>query len=142
MELEPAFIPAYVNLADLYRAQGKDEAAVSLLTEACRRVPELADPHYALGLALIRQQKTNEAIGELQQAARLDPDNARFIYVYAVALNSTGKPDEALLVLQGAHNRFPNHTDILEALVAFHRDAGNAEAAASYAEKLRALTPE
>jgi hypothetical protein len=60
--------------------------------------------------------------------------------VYAVALNSTGKPDEALLVLQGAHHRFPYHVDILTALVAFHREAGNADSAAGYAEKLQALT--
>lgn len=142
MALEPAFIPAYVNLADLYRSQDRDQEAVSLLTEATRRMPEAADAHYALGLALIRQQQTDAAVGELQQSARLAPDNARYIYVYAVALNSTGKPEEALLVLQGAHNRFPNHTDILEALVAFHRDAGNADAAATYAEKLQALTSE
>ena len=57
-----------------------------------------------------------------------------------MALNSTGKPDKALLVLQGAHNRFPHNAEILGALVAFHRDAGNADAAATYAKKLQTLT--
>jgi tetratricopeptide (TPR) repeat protein len=140
MELEPAFIPAYVNLADLYRVQGRDAEGVRVLREAIRVAPESADVHHALGLALIRQQKTDVAVEELRQAATLAPDNARYLYVYAVALNSTGKPDEALLVLQGAHHRFPYHVDILTALVAFHREAGNADSAAGYAEKLQALT--
>ena len=78
---------------------------------------------------------------ELQRASTLNPDSARYIYVYAVALNSTGKPAEALLVLQGAHNRFPNNTDILSALVAFNRDQGNTAAASHYAKKLQAMSP-
>jgi cytochrome c553 len=67
-------------------------------------------------------------------------NNARYIYVYAVALYSTGEPEKAILVLQGAHNQYPNNRDILSALVAFHRDGGNQQAASSYAEKLRALS--
>ena len=60
--------------------------------------------------------------------------------MYAVALNSTGDAAKAIMVLQGAHNRFPTNTDILSALVAFHRDSGNSEAARDYADKLRGLS--
>ena len=67
--------------------------------------------------------------------------NARYVYVYAVALNSTDKTEQAIMVLQGAHNRFPNNTDTLNALVAFHRDSGNTKAARTYADKLRSLSP-
>jgi hypothetical protein len=44
------------------------------------------------------------------------------------------------MVLQGARNRFPNNADILNALVAFHRDSGNSAAARTYAEKLQSLS--
>ena len=37
--------------------------------------------------------------------------------------------------LQNAHDRFPGGTDILSALVAFHRDAGDEFAAESYLKK-------
>jgi Flp pilus assembly protein TadD len=96
--------------------------------------------YHALGLSLVRQDRTAEAIEQLGKAARLAPDNARYVYVYAVALNSTGNTERAIMVLQGAHNRFPNNTDILNALVAFHRDSGNSEAARTYAEKLQGLS--
>ena len=45
------------------------------------------------------------------------------------------------MVLQGAHNRFPNNTDILAALVAFYRDNGNTDAARIYADKLHKILP-
>jgi predicted CXXCH cytochrome family protein len=140
LQLNPAYIPAWVNLADFYRARQDEAAADKTLRDAIARLPEVADLHYALGLSLIRQQQAGAAVTELHQAATLNPDSARYIYVYAVALNSTGKPAEALLVLQGAHNRFPNNTDILGALVAFNRDQGKTEAANRYAKKLQTLS--
>jgi len=139
--LDPAYIPAYVNLADFYRAQGKETEAGNLLRRASRVNPENAAVHHALGLSLVRQQRAAEGLEELRLAATLNPDDARYVYVYAVALNSGGKPEQALLVLQGAHNRHPNNRDILGALVAFHRDMGNAAAAQTYATRLRALSP-
>ena len=88
-----------------------------------------------------RQKRNREAVEALEQAARLSPDNARYIYVYAVALDSSGDRGKAIMVLQGAQQRFPSDTDILGALLAFHRDSGNTEAEQTYAEKLRTLLP-
>ena len=140
-DLNPVYVPGYVNLADLYRAQGKETEAEKVLRQAAGVSPENADVHHALGLSLVRQKRANEGIEELRLASTLNPDNARYIYVYAIALNSTGKPEQAIMVLQGAHNRYPNNRDILSALVAFHRDMGNQDAARTYAEKLRAVSP-
>lgn len=44
-------------------------------------------------------------------------------------------------MLAAASERHPNDTDILVALIGFHRDAGQREQALSYARKLQALTP-
>ena len=141
MELSPVFTPAYVNLADLHRTQGAEAEAEKVLRNAIKMVPASADAHYALGLSLARQKRTPEAVKTLEQAARLSPGNVRYVYVYAVALNSTGETDRAVMVLQGAHNRFPDNADILTALVAFHRDAGNLDASRIYADKLRTVSP-
>jgi predicted CXXCH cytochrome family protein len=139
--LGPSYIPAYVNLADLYRSLGDEKAAEQQLRQGLKVSPENADAHHALGMSLVRQKRTDEAIEELRLASVKAPHSARYIYVYAVALNSTGQPEQAVQVLQNAHERFPNDTDILSALVAFHRDMGNQGAARGYAEKLRAITP-
>lgn len=137
MQLDRRFVPAYVNMADLYQRRGDEQAAEAVLRRGIDQAEANADLQYALGLTLIRQQRTDEALQVLQQAARLGPENPRNVYVYAVALHSTGQPKQAITVLQRAHDAHPNDTDILGALVAFHRDAGNQEQARRYAEKLR-----
>jgi predicted CXXCH cytochrome family protein len=140
MELDPAYFPAYVNLADLYRSLGKEAEADKTLRQAAAIIPESAAVHHALGLSLVRQKRNDAALEELRLAATLGPESAQYVYVYAVALNSAGKQEQAIMVLQGAHNRFPNNTDILAALVAFYRDSGNMDAFQTYAEKLRNLS--
>jgi tetratricopeptide (TPR) repeat protein len=135
--LDPMYVPAYVNLADLYRSRGDEVAAEKVLRQAAGSIPDNGDLHYALGLSLIRQKRAQAAVEELRLAARLNPDSPRYIYVYAVALNSTGQPQQAIMVLQGAHNSHPDDVDILNALIAFHRDAGNHEQAKRYAQKLK-----
>jgi Flp pilus assembly protein TadD len=139
--LNSAYVPAHVNLADLYRSQGDEPRVDSVLRQALKATPDSAAVHHALGLSLVRQQRTDAAVEALRQAATLSPDNARYVYVYAVALNSTSQQEQAVMVLQGAHTAHPNNVDILNVLVAFHRDLGNQAAARTYAEKLRTISP-
>jgi tetratricopeptide (TPR) repeat protein len=139
IELEEGFVPAYINLADLYRMQAEDEEAHKILLAAQQTVAANADVHHALGLLLVRQKKTSKAVVELETAARLAPENYRYLYVYAVALNATGKTDKAIEQLQLAHDRFPNNVEILRALISINHDAGNAFAAERYMKKLNSL---
>jgi Tfp pilus assembly protein PilF len=134
--LEDVFVPAYINLADIYRMQGKDAEAYRVLSEARQLAPDNADVRHALGLVLVRQEKTEQAVEELEVAARLAKTNARYIYVHAIALNSIGKPREAIEQLQVAHDRFPDNVEVLQALIALNRDAGNAFAAERFMKKL------
>jgi tetratricopeptide (TPR) repeat protein len=139
IRLEDVFIPAYINLSDLYRKQKNDVGAEKVLRAAIKAVPVSADAHYALGLSLIRQKKNTEAVGVLQKATDFNPSNAHYVYVYAVALNSTGNNKQAIEILQVANVRFPQNTNILEALVAFHRDVGDEIAAQTYMKKLQEM---
>jgi len=137
--LESAFTPAYVNLADLYRAQGKEVEAEAQLRRAIGVVADDASVHYSLGLLLVRKQQMGDAIEMLERAVELDNDNVHYVYVYAIALNSSGKVKQATEVLHEAHLRYPGNTDILTALVTFNRDSGNDFAAQHYMKKLEML---
>ena len=139
IKLDETFTPAYINLADLYRVAEKDDDAKSVLQSAIKIAPEDAAVNYALGLLMVRQQQIEKSIRYLKRAAGFDTSNARYVYVYAVALNSAGQGDLAIDVLQDANNRFPRDTDILDALISFHRDAGNDFAARTYMNKLEKL---
>ena len=137
MDLDDAFIPAYINLADFYRAQGDDSAAGMVLQSLLKKVPESADAHYSLGLLKIRQKQANQAITLLHRATELDKSNAHYVYVYAIALDSTGEKDKAIEVLQAANQSFPQDINILQALIAFHREKGNEFATQTFMKKLQ-----
>jgi Flp pilus assembly protein TadD len=141
LRLDPNFVPALANLADLERMRGRDQRGAELLRKAVEIEPNNANVRHALGLLLVRQHDYAGAIVQLRQAAELAPDNARYAYVYAVALNSTGASDEALALLERAHERHPADRDVLAALIGFTRSRGNLQLAGRYARELSALDP-
>jgi Flp pilus assembly protein TadD len=86
LRLEPYFAPAAANLADLYRAQGRDDVGERILREALQRTPEVSALHYALGLLLVRRHDRPAAIVELQRAADLAPGDPELKSRLALAL--------------------------------------------------------
>jgi tetratricopeptide (TPR) repeat protein len=139
IRLQPSFMPPYVNLADVYREQGRDADGERLLRQALAIHPDSADVHHVLGLLLVRQKRADEALTELAKAAQQSPENQRYAYVYAIALDSLGQHAKALRVLAEAQRRFTGDRDILVALVQFSAQGGDRAAATHWAQKLRAL---
>jgi predicted CXXCH cytochrome family protein len=141
LRLDPKFVPALVNLADLDRQRGLDKEGAELLREAITIEPNNAAIKHSLGLLLVRQRNYTEALTQLREAAELDPDNARYAYVYAVALSSTGSATQAKTVLEKAHKQHPTDRNVLLGLIAFERDSGDVAAALSHTQELAALEP-
>ncbi len=140
--LQSTFVPAYINLADLYREQNRERETEKLLRAALQIAPNHADIHHALGLSLVRQQRVPEGVAELALAAERRNDSPRYIYVYAVALHEMGETKRALQVLQTANKKFPKDREILVALVQYNRSAGEMAAARTWAQKLVTLAPQ
>ncbi len=107
LKIDPQWVPAYVNLADLLRASGRDPEGENVLRAGLRRAPNAAALHHSLGLLLVRQKKPEAALESLRRAAELAPDDARVAYVYAVALDSAGKRREATAVVDASLARAP-----------------------------------
>jgi predicted CXXCH cytochrome family protein len=141
LRLDPGFVPALVNMADLDRMRGADQEGAELLKEAIAIEPDNADARYSLGLLLVRRHDYAGALELLRRAYELAPDNARYAYVYGVALNSTGAPVEALALLERAHQQHPTDRDTLMALVSIARDTGDFALALRHARELVALNP-
>ena len=142
LDLDPTFVAAYANLADLYRARGEDGDAEKTLRGGLVRNPNAAVLQHALGLTLVRLKRPAESLAALRAAAQLAPDNARFAYVYAVALNDAGQRSEALKVLALALARHPYDRDVLSGLAYFSAQGGKREQALGYVKQLRELDPE
>jgi tetratricopeptide (TPR) repeat protein len=140
--IDPTFVAAYANLADLYRAGGVDGEAEKTLREGLARNPKEAVLHHALGLTLVRQKRNAEGLQELRTASQLAPTSGRYAYVYAVALNSGGRTAEAIAVLNAALARQPYDRDILSGLAYFNAQAGKRDVAMGYVRRLRELDPD
>ena len=141
LRLDPGFVPALVNLADLDRMRGADQEGAELLKQAVAIEPDNADARHSLGLLLVRQHDYAGALELLRRAHELAPDNARYAYVYAVALNSTGAPAEAMALLDRSHQQHPADRDILMALVSIARERGDFALALRHARELVTLDP-
>jgi Flp pilus assembly protein TadD len=130
-----------VDLADLYRAQGRETDAERILRDTIALAPVAAAPHHALGLSLIRQKRYDDAIEELKRAAEFEPGQPRYAYVYAVALQSAGQISKARQILEQALSTSPSNTEILTELLREALQAREFEDALRYAKRLSALVP-
>jgi predicted CXXCH cytochrome family protein len=86
LKLDPRFVPAWANFADLRRLQGREAEAEATLRDGLKLTPDAAALHHALGLSLVRQQRKAEALRELERATELEPGNPRYKYVYDIAV--------------------------------------------------------
>jgi predicted Zn-dependent protease len=139
IRLEPQFIPAYVNLADVYRSAGRDTDGEQLLRDGLLRAPTNPMLHYALGLVLTRLKRADTALQEFARAASLEPGNARFSYVHAIALHSAGNAGAAIAKLEATLAAHPRDGDVLAALAAFASERGDSTQAKRYRDRLHAL---
>jgi predicted CXXCH cytochrome family protein len=121
--LDPGFLPAWVNLADLHRLRGDEARVEQVLRHALPLAGASGAVHHALGLGLIRQGRVAEALPWLAEASRREPYNRHFALVHAVALHDSGRPREALRALEVSIGNNPDAT-ALRALDADYRREG------------------
>ncbi|MCX7173855.1 MAG: multiheme c-type cytochrome [Proteobacteria bacterium] len=119
IELDRSYLPATINLADLYRSLGREADSEAALRQALAHSPRAAMLHHVLGLSLVRQMRKPEALAELRLAASMDRGNVRFGYIYAIALHDAGKVKEAIGQLRQSLARAPRNAVIRAALREF-----------------------
>jgi predicted CXXCH cytochrome family protein len=139
LRLDPASIPASVNLADLRRLQGRDAEGERILRDALKLTPQNAGARHALGLTLIRLGRRDEALAELERAYAWGPESPRHGYVLAVALDSLGEPERALEVMRSTLAAHPDDREVLGALAGMCQARGLHLEAEAYLARLGAL---
>jgi tetratricopeptide (TPR) repeat protein len=142
LSLDPAFVPATIDLVDLYRSLNRDQAGERVLDDAIAQAPNDASLRYALGLLLVREQHSGRALDSLTMAARLDPGNARYAYVYAIALHDRGQISPAITILETSLQLHPYDHDSLAALVGLLSESGDSAGELIYAKRLLELEPD
>ncbi len=139
--INPRYIPAYVNLADLYRVQKRDDEGKLLLEETIVQYPDNSSLYHSYGLLLVRHKQIEDALAALKHAVDLEPTNTRYCYIYAVALHSVGDTKGAIEMLKKAHDNFPADREVLIALITYHQQMGDTSSSKHYTEILLQLAP-
>ena len=139
--LNRQLVPAYLNLADLLRAQGREDEARAQLLAALEVDPDNGNALHALGLLETRSDNPEKALAYLKQAAELENSGTRHRFVYAIALHDLGQPAEAISQLQRLLRQVPADQDVLLALANYSAELGRREQAVEYARKLTELAP-
>lgn len=140
--LDPSLSGARINLAELYRATGRNEKSEQAYAEAIASSPEQADLRYGHALSLVRQKALPEAIREFDEAVRLDPVNARYKTTLAIALDSAGRTGDALAVLNLAVAGGETDASLLGAAIQYGLKLRRYPETLKYAEVLARQRPD
>ncbi len=132
---------ARVNFVDALRAVGDEARAEAVLRDGLALNSKDADLHYALGLLMVRTERSSAAVGQLQTAASLAPGNARYAYVLAIAQRGEGLREASLATLENAHQQFPRDYDIGTALITAYQEIDERETAREVLATLTAVYP-
>jgi predicted CXXCH cytochrome family protein len=137
VQLNPSFVPAYVNLADLYREQGDEPAGEAALREGLEAVPGQSALRHALGLSLVRQGRPAQAYEELRLAAEAADATPRYALAYALIMDARGEADAARAYLEAALVRFGDDPSLVAALANLYQRGGETERALELGSRLR-----
>lgn len=137
LKLNPKWVPALVNLADIYRATGRDDEAGELLQQAADVAPDAPDVLLAKAFWLVRQKRSKEAMPLFSEAYRLAPGNPRYAYAQALALHSVGRSEQALQLLDAALAEHPDNAQLLETAAGISMELGLGEDENPYLRRLR-----
>ncbi len=139
--LNPQLLPAYLNLADMLRAQTREEEARKLLLQALDIVPDNGATLHSLGLLETRTGNSVKALEYLQKAAAVETMGTRHRFIYAIALHDLGQPREAITQLQALLRSVPRNQEVLTALANYNAELGQRDKALGYVRTLLEIAP-
>lgn len=142
LRLDPEFVPATVNLADLYRQLGQEQEGQQVLLDGIEANPLDPSLHHALGLLQVRRNQLDKATRSLARATELAPGNNHYTYVYALALEKAGVHDKAADTLAKVLRQDPAHRDAAVTLANLYIKTGNTKAAGEVIRAIRRNAPE
>jgi tetratricopeptide (TPR) repeat protein len=139
LRMNAQFVPAYVNLADLYRALGRDPEGEALLRSGLDSVPSDSQSalRHSLGLTFVRMGRMPEAVVELELAANSVEAEPQYVLAYALALDAQGQSRAAAEELEGSLKRFGEYPQLIAALINVYQRMGDEEAASALAARIR-----
>ncbi|TCO73219.1 putative CXXCH cytochrome family protein [Chromatocurvus halotolerans] len=142
LALDPSLAAARLNLADLQRQRGDEDAARRELETLLDQSPDDGNALHALGLLEIRTGNRDRGSELLQAAAERESAGWRHRYVNAVALYSSGMQEKGREALRALDRARPGNPAVVMALSEYAAAAGDLDDAIVHARSLVTLVPD
>ena len=127
IELNPTFAPAFNNMANALKNQGKLEDAIFFFKKAVRLKPDYPDAYKNLGAVFHDKGKLNESVAAYKKAISLRPKFSDAYNDMGNVLRDQGKLDEAVLCYLEAISLKPDHAGAFNNLGNVLKDQGEFE---------------
>jgi protein O-GlcNAc transferase len=124
-EINPNYLDAVINLAQLLEETGRPNDAIRLYEEGIRNVPRL-EFYLNLGALYLTIARPDMAIGPLQAATTISPDCTKAIINLGMAYSALDRDADALVCYRRALELEPGNTEALKRLVALLEKLGRA----------------
>jgi len=142
IELDPWFLPARFNAANLLNGLGRNDEAEAILRAGLELVPDEGELAYSLALLLAEEERFDEAARLFADAIRAFPRRARARYNRALVLRELDRDAEAERELLEARALDPDDPDVLHALILLYGDQDAWKLALPHARELVRLLPD
>ncbi|QCZ94919.1 tetratricopeptide repeat protein [Salinimonas iocasae] len=139
IQVEPIYMPAYINLAELLRRSQSEAKSRDVLNQALKISPNAPDIHYALAMSWIREKQRNKAREHLKIAT--ESGAVRYLYTYGLLLNEMGEKSAATVALEKAFETDDANPELTYLLVQINLQQKHHAKALKYAKHLSALLP-
>ena len=113
IEVDPYFVPSYVNLSNIYKMTGDTAAEKAMFAKGLKHNPKADLLLYSYALFYIRQNNVENAIEQVLLAIKQAPTNPQYAYLYFLALDKQNKTDQALLNLRSSLKRYNNNPQLV-----------------------------
>lgn len=105
IEVDPYFMPSYINLADIYRQTQQVAKEKALYQQALRYLPDEPQIHFSYAMYLVRAKQKPKAVEHFKLAFDLEPENLQYAYFYLLSLDAIGKTKQALMLLKQHYSK-------------------------------------
>jgi tetratricopeptide (TPR) repeat protein len=140
--MDPRFLPAIANLAQLESALGARDEAERVLRTGLEALPSEGELHYSLGLILAEKGAREDSASALARAAVLLPQRARVQYNHGLAEQHLGHVERAAAAFRNAAEIEPLNPAFVRALAILYAQNGRWIEANRAARTMMELEPD
>ncbi|MEA3386512.1 MAG: tetratricopeptide repeat protein [Thermodesulfobacteriota bacterium] len=136
LRLNPHFIMAYMDLADVYRRQGKIDKSIDSCKALLAQKPDNLEARERLLMLLIEEKQVDEVILEFGWLKRSAQNYPAIGFSVAILCLQHKKHDNALSILKEMAHTYPDQGQILYYMAIAYEQKGDPDAAIEMLESI------